>query len=413
MPKRFVLVDDDIDILKTLRVAIELDGHEARGFTSSPAALAAILEDPPDYVLADLIMPEIDGIELCERLRAEPRLSGLRIAVISGKTYHTDRQRALEAGADGFIAKLRTDPVQMHKEIMALFERRLTVNFWGCRGTMPVPGEKTLRYGGNTSCVSLRFPDDHLYVFDAGTGIKPLSDRLSKERKKRNGTILISHAHWDHLNFLPFFAPLYTPGNAFEIVGPAQGKVDMRQLVANQMDGLHFPITPGEFGAQVKYVDLGEGSYTFGPARVDTLLLCHPGRCLGYRVHFEGRTFCYVTDNELYPSESDQYSANYVKRLAEFVAKADILITDVTYTDDEYRTKINWGHSSVSAVADLVARAEVECLYLHHHGPGQDDDAIERKLDAMRERVAELGGRVECRVAAAGEEIELVAECRQ
>ncbi|MGE0488743.1 MAG: response regulator [Vulcanimicrobiota bacterium] len=408
--KRFVLVDDDPDILAVLKMAIEIEGHEVTTFTSSVEALEVITQNPPDCVVLDIMMPEMDGVELCRRLRAQPDTASLCIAVVSGKIYQPDRQRALDAGANGFIAKSRTDPYEMYRRLMALFNTSVSVCFWGTRGTIPVPGPDTLRYGGNTACVSLTFPDDHIFIFDAGTGIKPLGNSLVKAKKKTRGTIFISHPHWDHLNFLPFFAPLYIPGNHFTITGPASGSVTLEQLVANQMDGLHFPITPREFGARVDYQDITEGQFKFGPATVKTMLLCHPGTCLGYAVHYGGLKLCYVTDNELFPEDSDMYSANYEKLLAEFVAEADLLITDVTYRDEEYPSRIGWGHSSVSAATSLAHQAKVKELYLFHHDPDQDDEAIAEKLQQARQSLVALNSMTKVRVAAAEQVLELTSD---
>src|ERR1017187_7685775 len=151
----------------------------------------------------------------------------------------------------------------------------------------------------------MEFPDHHLFVFDAGTGIHRLSQAVLKGAPRCHGTIFLSHPHWDHINFIPFFTPFYIPGNEFLIVGEPHDDISVQQLVANQMDGVHFPITPQEFNAHVSYRDIGEGSFTFGPAKVDTMLLCHPGYCLGYRVRYGDKTVCYVTDNELFPEGTD------------------------------------------------------------------------------------------------------------
>lgn len=401
-------MDDDQDILTILKMEIQLEGHEARTFQSSLEALEAIKQDPPDCVLTDIIMPELDGVQLCQRLRAEPGLENLKILVVSGKIYQTDRQRALDAGANGFIAKSRSNPSETLAQVMALLSERLVLKFWGCRGTIPVPGPKTVKYGGNTSCVSLTFPDHHMFIFDSGTGIKPLANSLMRSGKKGlTGTIFISHPHWDHINFFPFFTPLFIPGNQFTVVGsPVQG-LGIEDLVGNQMGGVHFPITPREFGAQVLYRDIGEGRYTFGPAEVESMLLVHPGNCLGYSVKAYSKKICYVTDNELFPEDSDMYSSGYVERLRVFVSEADVLITDTTYFDEEYKSKTGWGHSPLTPVCRLAHEAKVKELYLFHHDPDQNDDDLERKLAVATTILEELGSGTRVRLALAEEEVTL------
>lgn len=408
MKKRIALVDDDPIVLEIFKLVFENEGHQVTTYGSSMAALEGVSQDPPDCLLTDIMMPEIDGTELTRRLRREPALADLTIIVLSAKVYAADRQRALDAGANGFIPKTRNNPTAIVPEVMALISETLSLGFWGTRGTMPMSGPKTLRYGGNTACVSLTFPDGHIFAFDAGTGIYALAGHLMASGKKLNGTVLLSHPHWDHINYLPFFTPLFVPGNQFEIVGADQDQLSLEQLVANQMDGVHFPITPSEWGARVTYRSLGEGSYAIGPAQVSTMLLCHPGYCLGYRVDYGCRKIAYVTDNELYPEDHDLFSPAYVKRLTEFVSDCDILITDTSYTDEEYPKRINWGHSAISSVVNLAKDAGVKKLYLFHHVPEHNDDDIDKMLDKAQQLAQ--GSSLTCKAANALETIRLNAQ---
>jgi CheY-like chemotaxis protein len=405
MSKRFVLVDDDEDVLLILQSLLEIEGHTVVTFGSSQKALDYVVTESPDCVLTDLMMPQMDGIELCQKLRSYPHLHALRIVVVSGKVYQTDKERALKAGANGFVSKSRSQPDRMLKDIMAVFRETLTAQFWGSRGTMPVSGPGSLRYGGNTACVSLTFPDGHLFVFDAGTGISALAKSLMGSGRKVTGSIFISHPHWDHLNYLPFFTPLYVPGHQFEILGSPHEHLSLEQLVANQMDGVHFPITPREFGARLSYRELGEGRYSVGPAQVETMLLCHPGFCLGYRVEYGGKRFAYVTDNELFLPDHDSYSPSYEKNLVKFMADCDICITDTSYSDSEYKTRVGWGHSACSRVVALAHQAEVKQLFLFHHVPEHDDSAIERMLQDAQEQLEGLASHTQVRAALAEEEI--------
>jgi len=161
------------------------------------------------------------------------------------------------------------------------------------------------------------------------------------------------------------------------------------------MDGVYFPVTTREFSASVTYRDLGVGRLDLGDLTLDTMLLRHPGSCLGYRIQHGARSICYVADNELYPPEHELYSDDYLERLTEFTRGADILITDCTYTDEEYRRRAGWGHSCVSQVADLAWRARVRALYLVHHDPDQNDEAIDGKLDRARELLRARGAATE------------------
>ena len=261
-----------------------------------------------------------------------------------------------------------------------------------------------VRSPGIALAVTVRFPSGAFFIFDAGTGIKALSDRIMAEgRPRMRGHIFISHPHWDHINALPFFAPLYVPGNEFEILGAAHGNISVRDLVSEQMDSIYFPVTIREFGARVYFRELAEGNADVEGISVRTKLLNHPGRCLGYRVDYRGRSFCYVTDHELYPKGHAYYDARYREDLAAWLQGADILVTDTCYSDEEYKTKHGWGHSSVSEIAELAAAAKVKTLHLFHHDPDQADDDIDAKLAHARQRLRELGSPVQVLAPAEGQ----------
>jgi len=401
------VVDDSRSQVELARALLEKSGHVVRTAVSSDEALRAIPLDPPDCVLLDLMMPGIDGYELCRRLRAMPELARTRLVVVSSKSFPFDRRRAFEMGAAGYFVKPLA-PATFAADLERLILGTLTVTFWGVRGTLPVCRADSYRYGGNTLCVSLQFPDGRLFVLDAGTGIKALSDSLlAAQRSRVEGKILISHPHWDHINALPFFVPLYIAGNEFEICGPSHGDITMRELIAGQMAGPYFPITAGEFAANVTYRDLDAGDNRIGGVSVRTMLLNHPGKCLGYRLQHEGRAVCFITDNELYPADSPLRADEYVDRLADFCREADMLITDCTYTDEIYPRKTQWGHSSASQVAELAWRARARKLYLVHHDPDDTDAVIDRKKARVEAWLAERGAAVEVVAPTQSSEFEL------
>ena len=245
--------------------------------------------------------------------------------------------------------------------------------------------------------MSLEFARGPLLIFDAGTGMKALSDRLVASRSPRiDAKIFISHPHWDHINALPFFAPLYSRGNTVEIFGPCQANKCVEDFLKEQMDGVYFPITAQEFGARVSYRNLREETIRINRVKVRTMLLNHPGNCLGYRIEYGGRVICYITDNELYPQDTGLRDQGYVDKLEQFVANADALITDTTYTDAEYRQHVNWGHSSIGEAVGLAHRAGVGTLYLFHHDPDQDDDAISGKLTEAQEALERCASSTIC-----------------
>ena len=342
---KFYLVDDDPDILTLLRRLLEKAGHTVVSNESSQQALKEIPAERPDCVITDLMMPEMDGFELCRELRRRPDLQSMKIIVLSAKSYDFDRRRARELGADGYIVK----PIVADTLLASIDEfvsEKVTLTYWGVHGTMPVPGPTTLRRGGNTPCVSIEIGGEPLYIFDCGSGIKQLSDQIMRSGQQRfSGRIFISHTHWDHINTVPFFAPLYIRGNQVEIYGPYQGDLTIARAIAAQMEGVYFPVTIREFGAHLVFRDLREETLDFGLVKIDTMLLKHPGSCLGYKVRCHGRTLCYITDNELYLASDPRRDQRYLDRLIEFVRGADLLVTDTTYRDHEYPSKVDWGHS--------------------------------------------------------------------
>ncbi len=167
--------------------------------------------------------------------------------------------------------------------------------------------------------------------------------------------------------------------------------------------GVHFPITSREFAGQVRFSELTEGSYEIDGVEVGTMLLSHPGTCLGYRMEFGERSFCYITDNELFLSSSPYFSEHYVERLTAFIEGCDVLVTDAAYSDEGYPAKEGWGHSCVSQVASLAHAANVKNLFLFHHDPDQNDDDIDRKLASVDKRLRELGSDTKCRAPAEGD----------
>jgi len=387
-----VLVIDDSSM--ALSVALQLlhdAGHQAQAKHGSEGAIDLVRELKPDVVVCDIMMPGINGFELCSMIRQDKALDGVRIVMASAKAYEADRNNAKKHGADGYIIKPFTIE-KFNSIIQDLDAMQLTA--WGVRGTLPVPQLGYIRFGGNTSCYSLQFSATRHLVFDAGTGIKNCgSDMLKAGHKNLTVDLLITHPHWDHINAFPFFAPLYIPGNVVRVHGCAQESAGFEQLIVAQMDGTYFPVTVREFGAQVSFHEIGEQQFDLDDICVRTMLLKHPGHCLGYRVDYRGRSFCYITDNELYHADSEFADEEFLHGLADFCRGTNVLVHDCTYFDEEYVSKIHWGHSPLSEVCRLAHLAEAERLWIHHHDPSQDDAAIERKLEFCSAELQKLGSK--------------------
>jgi phosphoribosyl 1,2-cyclic phosphodiesterase len=166
----------------------------------------------------------------------------------------------------------------------------MQVTFWGTRGSIAAPGPKTMRYGGNTSCVEVLLEDGTRLIFDAGTGIRPLGHALLAQPGPVRVHLFLSHAHWDHIQGIPFFAPAYVEGTELSILGPEHGRLTLEKVVTDQMRSPYFPIPMHAMGAKITFVKLGEGSVVELPgATIEAAVVNHPGCTLGYRLTAEGR----------------------------------------------------------------------------------------------------------------------------
>jgi phosphoribosyl 1,2-cyclic phosphodiesterase len=287
----------------------------------------------------------------------------------------------------------------------------MRVQFWGTRGSIAKPGPSTARYGGNTSCIEVHSARGTLVIIDCGTGAHSLGQNLiSAGAKGLRGHILISHTHWDHIQGIPFFAPLFVPGNQWDIYGPKGLGQSLRETLAGQMQYTYFPVTPDQFEATIHYHDLVEGTFDIDDIKITTHYLNHPALTLGYRLEADGATIVYCSDHEphsrsLAGGQGD--IAGQDLRHAEFINGADLLIHDAQYTAAEYPSKIGWGHSSAEYAVKLAQRAQVKRLALTHHDPLRDDEALDRVLAGIRDRLHTTASPLEVFAAVEGEIVEV------
>jgi CheY-like chemotaxis protein/phosphoribosyl 1,2-cyclic phosphodiesterase len=292
----------------------------------------------------------------------------------------------------------------------------MQIRFWGTRGSLAKPGPTTLRYGGNTSCVAARAADGTLLILDCGTGAHGLGlDLLASDERPLRGHILIGHTHWDHIQGLPFFLPLFAPGNEWDIYAPKGLGQHLEETLAGQMQYTYFPVTLAQLGATIRCHDLVEGSFEAGGVQVKTQYLNHPALCLGYRLEADGVAVVYATDHEPHtPLQADAEPGSPAmhpedRRHAAFLTDADLLIHDAQYTAAEYPQKVGWGHSPVEYVVDMALAANVKRLALFHHDPLRDDDAVDLLVEDCRQRVTRARGKLEVLAAAEGLVLDVAA----
>jgi phosphoribosyl 1,2-cyclic phosphodiesterase len=259
---------------------------------------------------------------------------------------------------------------------------KFTVRFWGVRGSIACPGEGTVRYGGNTSCLEM-FCGDKRLIFDAGTGLRPLGNMMGNGDGPVEGDIFLSHTHFDHICGIPFFKPFYVKGNKFRVwAGHLLPKYTLQQVLANMMVEPLFPVPSKIFEPQVDYLDFlaGDELIPCDDVVIKTTPLNHPDQATGFRVEYGGKSLCYITDTGHVEGRLDE-------TLVSFVKGADMMVYDSTYTDDEFPRYRDYGHSTWQEGVRIASKADVRRLVIFHHEPGHDDifmDGIAAEAEAMR-----------------------------
>jgi phosphoribosyl 1,2-cyclic phosphodiesterase len=251
------------------------------------------------------------------------------------------------------------------------------VRFHGVRGSLATPGLATAGVGGNTSCVEVTC-DDTRIVLDAGTGLRAIGDALAATGGSAT-TLLLSHLHWDHIQGLPFFTPIYLPGHSVEVISGPNGVLPLEAALRRQMSAPFFPVDFEEVSSQLRAREARAGeAIAIGPATVRLARLNHPDPVWGYRIEHGGRSVVYATDTEHYACVDPV--------LARLARSADVLIYDAQYTPDEYPGKVGWGHSTWAAAVELAKAAGVKTLILFHHDPRRSDGAV-AELEARAREV--------------------------
>jgi phosphoribosyl 1,2-cyclic phosphodiesterase len=249
----------------------------------------------------------------------------------------------------------------------------MRIKFWGVRGSTPTPQSENLRYGGNTSCVEVR-NGEVLFVFDCGTGFRALGQKLRREfgANPLTAHVFVSHFHWDHIQGIPFFGPLYDNTENRFLFHSFSRTRNLQQVMEEQMAAPYFPVNVSEMKARRIFYNLDEGKMSLGDVTLQAMWLNHPQGCMGFRLETQQGVVVYATDNE--PGD-----LLFDRNLRKLAAGADVLIYDAQYLPEEYEArKRGWGHSHWREAVNVVMESGARELVLFHHDPDHDDACIDK-----------------------------------
>lgn len=269
------------------------------------------------------------------------------------------------------------------------------VKFWGVRGSIPCPGPKTAKYGGNTSCIQVKTDHDYQIIIDSGSGIRNLAADLLADpqiSKPLKIHLFITHTHWDHIMGFPFFTPIFIPNSEIYIYGPVTFENEpLEKIIGGQLTYKYFPVRIDELRSNIKYIQLKEGNMELpGGVKISFKFLNHPVACLGYRIEYDNKVFCTCYDHEpflnlfkgdpLNEDEGQLAADESNERVSEFFSDADLLVHDCHYTTAEYKKFVGWGHSTYKYAIDQSLKRNVKKLALFHHAPERSD----KQLDTVK-----------------------------
>jgi phosphoribosyl 1,2-cyclic phosphodiesterase len=279
----------------------------------------------------------------------------------------------------------------------------MIIRCWGARGSIPVSGKQYLNYGGNTTCLEIRTKNDDILIVDAGSGIRELGNLLLSENRHKY-TILLTHAHWDHIMGFPFFKPIYSRKTSINIWGCPFAQVSLKEMLARVMMPPNFPVNFDAINAQISYQDTCADSYQLGAMTITPIALSHPNRGSGYKFEEDGKCFVFLTDNELgFRHEGGLDYSDYLN----FAQDADLLIHDAEYTEDEYKKTRSWGHSVYKDALKLALDAKVKKFGLFHHNQERFDDAIDAMVAECHKEIARHEANLACFAVRQGTELVL------
>jgi len=268
----------------------------------------------------------------------------------------------------------------------------MKIKFWGVRGSIPVSGKEYIKYGGATTCVEIYTKNGETVIIDAGSGIRKLGlDLINKGVKKIN--LIFTHSHWDHILGFPFFKPIYFKNREINMFGCPFAQESVKNMISGIMAPPRFPVKFEDAKAKMTFFGDCEKKFNIGELNIAPIVLSHPNQGIGYRFSEGGKSFVFLTDNELgFQHPGGLLSDDYAK----FSASADLLVHDAEYKDEEYNSVKSWGHSTYRQAFKMAAVAGVKSLGLFHHNQERTDDEVDEIVSACRVLACQNGVKFEC-----------------
>ena len=279
----------------------------------------------------------------------------------------------------------------------------MIIRCWGARGSIPVSGPEYVKYGGDTTCVEVRTREDEIIIIDAGSGIRKLGNKLLAEGRNQYHMIF-THSHWDHIIGFPFFKPIYRKETSIRMFGCPFTQESIKKMISKVMAPPNFPVDFENVQANISYHEACEDSFSIKSMTVIPILTSHPNPGIGYKFIEDGKCFVFLTDNELtFQHPSGLSYQDYRK----FSSDAELLVHDSEYTEEEYKTKKRWGHSTYREALKLALDAQVKKFGLFHHNQERSDAGVDEIVQDCRQIIDNHKANLECFAVYEGMEISL------